>query len=403
MQFMFMTSLRRVLLAVVAVPALVVGGLLIQRLAPAPAPSPTPMARDCDGGSEPAGTAPVAAMVTGSPVSFGEAWAGDITPPDEGPGFFYDIASFENRAVAVGGLVESSSALIALSDDGRTWRIASDDGPHFSRSVAVNAVGTADGFVASGAIITDDHGGSTGAFWWSETGERWQRLPQPVAYINELAWGPCGLLARAFALDGRLVLGSSADGRDWRWTAWTAIAGPNDVAPTEDGWIAVGSISVGRDDVVPAVWRSTNGADWTRQLLRTTVTEPFGNALSVYPGRATTLVKGEVYAHCSAPPCGAGSSAVWVAVKDGSWRRVESEDLLFLSALAVGADGSFVAVTKTGVSRSDDGLTWHEVSDQVPLEGLPSVIAVMPWGLVGVSQTYQAVPGRPSIMVLPAE
>jgi hypothetical protein len=404
-----MSTLRPVLLAVVVVVVLVVGGLTV--LGPHPqspfalgTSQPTPRSTSCDARSEQTGAAPLAAMPTGPPVSLGEAWADDVTLPDEGPGFMYDIASFENRAVAVGRLVDTSSALIALSDDGFTWRIASNDGPDFTRSEAVNAVGTARGFVASGAIITDDHGGSAGAFWWSETGEHWQRLPQPVAYINELGWGPCGLLARGFALDGSLVLGSSADGRDWRWAAWTAIAGPHDVAPTEDGWIAVGSISVGRDDAAPAVWRSTNGADWTRQLLSTTVTEPFGQALSVYPGRATTLVRGEVYAHCSAPrPCAAGSSAVWIAVKDGSWRRVESDDLLFLSALAVGADGSFVAITDAGVLRSDDGMTWHEVSDQVPLEGLPNVIAVMPWGLVGVSQTYQAAPVRPSIVVLPAE
>jgi hypothetical protein len=393
-----MTCLRRVLWGVVTVIVAVVVGILIVVDDP-----PSPMALGCNAGSEPAGAPPVAAMVTGSPLSFGEAWADDVKVPDVGPGFLYDIASFANRAVAVGGLVDTSSALIALSDDGRNWRIASDDGPQFSRSVAVNAVGTADGFVASGAIVTDDHGGSEGAFWWSATGERWQRLPQPVAYINELAWGPCGLLARAFAIDGRLLVGSSTDGRDWRWTAWTTIAGPIDMAPTEDGWIAVGSIRVGRDDLVPAVWRSTDGAGWTRMMLSTTATEPFGNALSVHPGRSTTLIKGEVYAHCSVIPCAAGSSAVWVAMKDGSWRRVESEELLFLTALAAGADGSFVAVTERGVSRSDDGMTWHEVSDQVPLEAKPSVIAVMPWGLVGVSQTYQTVPDKPSIVVLPAE
>ncbi len=394
-----MTSLRRVLLAVVAVAALVVGGLIVLGLLP-----PSLSALGCDAASERAGAAPVAASPTDSPFSFSGAWADDIKLPDRGAGFFYDIASFGNRAVAVGRLDgDTSTALIAVSDDGRTWRIVSDEGPHFSRSEAVNAVGTADGFVVSGATSTNDSGGSSGAIWWSETGERWQRLPQPVAYINELAWGCRGLLARAFTVDGRPVLGSSAAGRDWQWTPWSARGGPNDVAPVQDGWIAVGSISVGGDDRVPVVWRSGDGADWTCAVLGTTPTEPFGDAVSVYPGRVTTLVRGQVNAGCSGfGSCGA-SDAVWVGTKDGSWRRLDTQDAPFMRALTVGADGSFVALTDTGVSRSDDGTTWHEVSDQVPPEGAPSVIAVMPWGLIAVGETYQGEPVGPTINFLPAE
>lgn len=386
---------------VIALVALVVGGLFV--LGPSP---PAPLSLGCDAGSQPAGAAPLAEMTDGSPLTFGDAWADDVTLPNKGPGFFYDIASSGNRAVAVGRLDgESSTALIAVSDDGRTWRVVSDDGPHFSRSEAVNAVATADGFVVSGSISTNDRGGSAGAIWWSDTGERWQRLPpQPVGYINELAWGPRGLLARASAVDGSAVLGSSTNGRDWHWTAWTGKGGPSDVAPVQDGWIAVGSIRVGKDDGVPVVWRSTDGADWTCQILSTTPTEPFGFGVSVYPGRATTLVRGEVSAHCPGFAACAASSATWVAMKDGSWRRLDSAETPFLLAMTVEADGSFVALTATGISRSEDGTTWHEISDQVPPEGAaPSVILVMPWGLVGVGEIYRGDVVGPFITFLPAD
>ena len=394
-----MTSFRRTLLAPVAVfTALVVGGLIWQGLPPS-----SPAALGCDAASERA-EAPVAELLTGSLVNFSGAWA-DVKLPDNGPGFFYDMASFGDRAVAVGRLDgAASTALIAVSDDGGTWSITSDNGPDFSRSEAVNAVGTADGFVATGAISTDDHGGSAGAIWWSAAGETWLRLPpQPVAYINELGWGSLGLLARASAVDGGSVLGSSADGRSWRWAAWPTNGGPNDVAPIRDGWIAVGSVSEKGDDRVPVVWRSTDGADWTCSMLTTTPTEPFGHAVSVYPGRVTTLVRGEVYAHCSGFASCAASGALWIGTEKGSWRRLDGDDAPFIRALAVGADGSFVALTDTGVSRSENGTTWREISDQVPSDGVPTVIGLTPWGLVGVGELYRGSEIGPFITFLPAE
>jgi hypothetical protein len=394
-----MTGFQRILFACVAVvAALVVGGLVIGGL-----PPPSPKALGCDAASDRV-EAPVAELAIGSPVSFGEAWA-DATLPETGPGFFHDIASFGDRAVAVGGLDgEAPTALTAVSDDGRTWSIASDSGPDFSRSEAVNAAATADGFVVSGSISTDDHGGSAGAIWWSATGERWQRLPsQPVAYIGALGWGSRGLLATASAVDGGSVLGSSADGQSWRWTPWPTRGGLSDVAPIRDGWIAVGSIGVGGDNHVPVVWRSRDGAEWSCSVLDTPGTEPFGAAVSVYPGRVTTLVSGQVAPHCSGFASCAASGALWVGTKEGSWRRLDSEASPFISALTVGGDGSFVALTDKGVSRSDDGTTWHEISDQVPSAGVPTVIAVMPWGLVGIGELYRGSEIGPFITFLPAE
>lgn len=388
------------LAAVTVAATLVVGGLIVLRPS---APSPT--ALGCDAGSEPDGAGRVAVIGTGAPVTFQETWADDVTLPDTESGLFFGVATLADRAVAVGRLEGATSrALIVLSDDGRTWRVASDDGPDFSGAEAVDAVATADGFVVAGSLNTNDRGGSAGASWWSQTGERWQRQPhQPVAYIHQLASGPRGLLATASTAEGDPVLGSSTDGRDWRWTPWPTRGSPSDVAPIQDGWISVGSIGVGGDDRVPVVWRSTDGAQWTCQVLSTTPNEPFGNAVSVYPGRATTLVRGHVNAGCSPLAACAASDAVWVAAADGSWRRLDSEDAPFLRAVAAGPDGSFVALTETGVSRSDDGTTWREVSDQVPPEGAPSSIGVAQWGLVGVGETYQGALVRPSITLLPAE
>jgi len=162
-----MSSLRPILVAAVAVAAaLLVGGLLV--LGPSP---PPPTALGCDADTEPVGAAPVAAITTGSPISFRETWADDVALPDVGSGLFNGVAAFANRAVAVGRLEgETLRALIALSDDGRTWRVTSDDGPDFSGAEAVDAVAIGDGFVVAGSVSTNDRGGSAGAIWWSQTG-----------------------------------------------------------------------------------------------------------------------------------------------------------------------------------------------------------------------------------------
>lgn len=399
-----MSGLRPRLLAAMAAvavaAALVVGGLIVLRPS---APSPT--ALGCDAGSEPVGAAPVAVKATGSPVTFQETWADDVTLPDTGSGFFYGVASLNDRAVAVGRLEgETVRVLIALSDDGRTWRAASDDGPRFSGAELVDAVATADGFVVAGSMSTNDRGGSAGAIWWSQTGERWQRQPpQPVAYIHQLASGPRGLLATASTAEGDPVLGSSTDGRDWGWTAWPMTGSPNDVAPMQGGWIAVGSIGVRGDDRVPAVWRSIDGARWTCQVLSTAPNEPFGNAVSVYPGRVTTLIRGHINPGCTPLASCAASDAAWVATADGNWRRLESEDAPLLRAVAVAPDGSFVALTEAGVSRSEDGTTWREVLDQAPPGGAPNSIGVAHGGLVAVGETYQGAVVTPYITFLPAE
>lgn len=345
------------------------------------------------------------AIATGSPISLRETWADDVTLADVGPGLFSATAASRDRAVAVGRLEgEPSRVLIALSDDGRTWRIASDGDPRFSRADAVDVVATESGIVAAGSASTNDRGGSAGAIWWSQTGERWQRLPlQPVAYIHQLAWGRRGLRATASTAGGDPVLGSSVDGREWLWVPWPATGRPSDVAAVEEGWIAVGSIGVGGDDRLPVVWRSTDGAEWTCQTLGTAPSEPFGAAVSVYPGQVTTLVFGHVNAHCSPGASCAASAAAWVATPDGSWRRLDSEAAPFLGAVAVAPDGSFVALTGSGVSRSEDGANWHEVSDQVPPEGVPTAIGVAPWGLIGVGETDQGAEVRPFIAVMPAK
>lgn len=387
------------LVAATAVAAVLVGGGLIVLRPSAPSAS----SLGCDGGSEPDGV-PSVEVRAGDPVTLGERWADDVTLPETGSGFFNAVAASDDRAIAVGRLEDEPRALIALSDDGRSWRVASDDDPRFRRAEAVDAVATADGFVVVGSMSTDDRGSSAGAIWWSQTGELWEQQPsQPVAYIHQVASGPRGLLATASTTGGDPALGSSADGREWRWTAWPTTGSPSDVAAIDGGWIAVGSIGVSGDDRVPVVWRSHDGTEWTCQVLTTASSEPFGNAVAVYPGRMTTLVRGHTNAACWPFASCAASDAVWVATTDGAWHRIDSEDAPSLRAVAVAPDGSFVALTEAGVSRSDNGTRWRATSDQMPADGAPNSIGVARWGLVAVGETYQGAAVAPYLMLLPAE
>jgi hypothetical protein len=390
---------QRLGVAIAMAAILVVGGFIVWQ---ASAPSATSLG--CDAGSEPDDGAPVGVGI-GDPVTLGRAWAADVTLPETAPGFFSAIASSDDRAVAVGRLEgESPRALIALSDDGRTWRVASDDRPHFRHAEAVDVVATASGFVAVGSMSTDDRGGSAGAIWWSETGELWERRPsQPVAYIHQVASGPLGLQATASTTEGDPALGSSADGREWRWTAWPTMGSPSDVAAIDDGWIAVGSIGVRGDDRVPVVWRSHDGTEWTCQALPTRPSEPFGSAVAVYPGNVTTLVRGHTNAPCWPFGSCAATDTVWVAAADGAWRRIDSDDAPRPSAVAVAPDGSFVALTEAGVSRSDNGTRWSDISDRVPADGAPNSLGVAHWGLVAVGETYQGAAVTPYVILLPSE
>jgi hypothetical protein len=393
------TPRQRLVVVVVVAAGLVVGGLIVLRPS---APSATSLG--CDAGSDPDGV-PSAAVGAGDPVNLHESWADDVTLPEPGSGFFNAVASSDDRAVAVGRVEgEAPSALIALSDDGRTWRVASDDGPRFRSAEAVDAVAADGGFVVAGSMSTDDRGGSAGAIWWSETGEGWeQQPPQPIAYIHQVASGSRGLLATASTAEGDPALGSSADGRQWRWTPWPTMGSPSDVASIDSGWIAVGSIGVSGDDRVPVVWRSQDGTEWTCQVLATTSNEPFGNAVAAYPGRMTTLVRGHINASCWPFSSCAASDAVWVATADGAWQRIDREDAPRVSAVTVASDGSFVVLTDRGVSRSVDGTSWRDISDQVPAGGAPTSIGVARWGLVAVGGTYQGAAVAPYITLLPAE
>ncbi len=349
--------------------------------------------------------APVGTFRDAGGFAPGAAWVDDIVL-EEGSlkGVLNDVAATGSIAVAVGRRDLGLGVwrpLIVASSDGVEWR-ASAIAQAEATDGGIEAVTVGGpGWVAVGSISTDDRGGSAGGVWTSADGLTWQRQAlQPVANIHRVAAGDSGLLALASVADGTATLGRSRDGADWTWSdPGVGSGGFSDIAWATSEWIAVGFLSAGGDDILPAVWRSPDGLAWTCRPLPVPEDYPRGHATRVLPGATTTLITGFV-----APPCPGwascpASAASWILSGDGSWTRLDP-NATRRGPTTVAPDGSFVSVDTEGVWRSRDAASWQRIAGP-PTGGWPEAIAVTSEGLIGVG-AMDGVVTRPWIGILPA-
>lgn len=190
------------------------------------------------------------------------------------------------------------------------------------------------------------------ALWRSLDGRSWQRLEYPAelvgASIARVIGVPDGFIAVG-SLDGRAAIWSSPDGSEW------TAADPLDagfgsgqvsaVTRTADGYLAAGWTDGETYD--GAMWRSTDGLDWTRVELEA----PFVGALDTVVGEIVPWAGG-----------------LWATGNEGpNAERVRCEQLL--GAMASAGRQTFEPPT-TALScgwgletqwLSSDGISWERL------------------------------------------
>lgn len=178
----------------------------------------------------------------------------------------WDVIAGGPGFIAVGGGFmegrEVGSAVILVSDDGRTWQsvpLFGEAGEGIPRSLAE----TADGFVAVGSGCCPD----VAAVWLSPDGLVWERLPEQPGFTDSAMIGVTSTVDGLVAVGCRAVLEcfgglawTSPDGRTWREPVELDLL-PLGVASTTAGVLATGSSQAYGGDA--AVSSSIDGSTWS--------------------------------------------------------------------------------------------------------------------------------------------
>ena len=141
------------------------------------------------------------------------------------------------------------------------------DGATFAGPAMFDVVSTSNGFAAVGHRYDADAQQDAAAFWFSSDGIDWElvAVDTPGSYAWSAAVGGDGTVAAVGSRNGEPAVWVSSSERSWElvdqdWNLTGAWAEMNDVARTEDGFIATGRAS----GPIPAMWTSQNGSVWTR-------------------------------------------------------------------------------------------------------------------------------------------
>ena len=277
----------------------------------------------------------------------GRTWSTAVTGPD----VLHGVATSDDLAVVVGAGA-SGGGVVRTSEDGATW----------SSPVAVTdplrAVAHGDGrWVAVGDRSFAEEGGegdgSAGAIWTSTDGSTWERTATTSPYDNtELTARSGGILHQAML----------------------------SIAYGDGTWIATAQECT-ESECLPVEFTSADATSWTRRAMD----GPLGAVSVAHDGRSWGFVGREV----SGAGPGASSSATAIAGRssDGTtWTYgPTTPEGVIMEGLAAGP-GAWLAVqdrstepdaaSTDGVYRSEDLVTWSEVSTlEADLHGI-AVFAV---------------------------
>lgn len=215
-----------------------------------------------------------------------------------------------------------------------------------------------------GGFVAVGYDGGSAAVWTSPDGGVWERVPHDEAVFG----GPGDQRAQAVAAvpqEGWVVVGSDAGANGgeaavWRsgdGASWTRVPDGGDLGgPGLQAALDVvagpeGLTAVGVDDGVPTAWTSTDGGAWAPVAL------PGGAAAY---GAAGRLGGGPIAV--GAAVADGLDAVIWRPTGPGAWERDEGEDLRGvldqeLAAVASGEDVA-VAVGRTNVGGGDDAAAW---------------------------------------------
>ncbi len=246
---------------------------------------------------------------------------------------------------------------VFVSADGRSWQaVPIDHGVNAASTSEIAGIAAGpSGYLAHGGVCCAPGGG---AIWHSEDLLRWTRtdivVDEPILGAPTLVTGgPDRWVAAASAADagdeGRMFLLESADGVSWQVVLEAEGGFPGltiaDIAMTEDGPIAVGSVAGPDGTYDGAVWRSAAPGQWERigaddptlvgegeESLRSVT--PHAGGLFVAGVEATTeerrvcdamAVAAPIEAGPPAPAtsCAFGREFSWISADGVSWERVD--------------------------------------------------------------------------------
>jgi hypothetical protein len=153
--------------------------------------------------------------------------------------------------LAVGGLDPQAGSTIWSSADGLAWeQVATTDDP------LADVVAGGPGFVAIAS--------QGGAVWLSEDGRSWSEAPPDPDLAGAVLQAVAEVGGRLVAV-GRTGIVISTDGLDWQPVGLPGGQGVvYDVAATDHGLIAVGSVLVGSMEGKGIIWTSSDGLVWER-------------------------------------------------------------------------------------------------------------------------------------------
>lgn len=291
------------------------------------------------------------------------------------------------------------------------WSRVPDQPALASSSIVAVAAGPGR-YVAVGSTIRED-GQSEGAAWVSSTGTTWRRATRPPAggvgvirdRLGYVAWGSGG---------GGAAVWLSADGSTWGPAIrlpGSASAGLSGVARVGGSLVAVGSVEVPSDDVVPwepRTWTSRDGRAW-RAVTPVFSTRQRVMFYGVTSWRDSAVAWGIVIDPAAAIPHDSERAATFRSTDGRHWTigtlfprgtytrnavrtlACDSRRLVAIGALDVGDAGS--PPPTPAAWTSTDGLRWTRAAGQPPSAGL-AVWDGRRFVAVGPAATWTSPDGR---------
>lgn len=190
-----------------------------------------------------------------------------LAVPDEEDTGLAAVAAERSGVVAVGA--RRGRPVAWFSRDGVRW-VAASGLSEASPAEMTSVVAFRGGFVAAGGAGPAFGRGHAAAFWISDDGRSWRRLPDDPAFTRGHVWGLAAVRGRLVAVgtgddpqNGPAASWTSRDGEHWR-------RAPAAEALADGVMLAVAAsrgqiVAVGRsgDGARAAAWRSRDGLHWS--------------------------------------------------------------------------------------------------------------------------------------------
>jgi hypothetical protein len=312
------------------------------------------------------------------------------------------VSALEDGWVAAGrtSTGPTSHGFLLRSIDDGTWHPGPDDAIAFAEAEIGLIVEFSRRAVAAGSVWTGDV--RTGV-WVNRGAPAWQEGSGPFQRSHPTALGAGGrslLLLGAADSGGVPLAWTSDEGSIWERLDLRLPVDPNlvsfsSVRASDDGWLAVGSLSRGVDQPTwPVAWASRDGATWTCLLLDRAGFD------AVTPTALHRSAQGWLAIGIGADLCGFGASCpgytiAWTSPDGVRWSAGITEvEPWHTGGIAVaGSAEGFVAIGHGATWWSADGNAWVEVADggsgAQALIGQPDAIFMTDGGqLAAVGTTY---------------